>query len=335
MSTEKRSTKPFLKLVRPPRPIEDVLSAIPNVSPWIQGVLRAVDDEAPGSVERAIDRVPLIRAGALDNSETQRHEGDPYDSFVTSIISTIHPECELFRVSLHVPPAVDRNLAPHLNAYAGHIAARGADHGAWLAIDRRDDGSEHAFGIIACSPDYRPNIVPRWCDLTSANPYAHRGRKAVQRITGSHHYAMTGDATSLRPNLRRVLVYGLHKLPGGAVRDLDREVVATGALVAPWGAFRARGVTSGGADPTNALPPSQQSVPRACLNLRPSDLLAEACPRKNVRREVSKGEVPSCPRSERCDMTRATTAARRQPELPWPRHTGVTRSPHRLGPCVR
>jgi hypothetical protein len=230
-----------------------------SMSAMLRPIFERIEALAPGVLAAAADEDDsYTRARALDSSSPEQRLAD-------GILEAIDSKMDLVRLSLHAPRGMDQDLAPCMSAYAGEVAGKGAGHGAWLAIDVRDDGSEHAYGIASHDPQTRGELIDRWCTITGASRSAHRGPKALRTISGSHHWAMTGSTTVVRQNLTAVIEYTLHKLPGGAVRDPDTDVVATGALEGPWSAFRASGEGPGRPDPQKHFPGYAQSVaPRAC-----------------------------------------------------------------------
>lgn len=119
-----------------------------------------------------------------------------------------------------------------------------ASAGVLLAVDRRGAGTdEHLHGVVLVPRD--EPVVERWCELTGANPDACDW----EQVAGWNRY-LAGDARKLVPNLTRVVRYALKPWPDSqGERELDEDVYASGALAAPWEAFRAEDGPEGAPDP--------------------------------------------------------------------------------------
>lgn len=230
-------------------------------------------------VDALAPRGLLIRACALGMPHTQAEDAVDDDQhhhhpLTDAFLDAVERSNDLVRVSLTVPQGEHERLAPSMRAYAAAIGDRGADRGAWLALDLRPkDLAPHAYGIVSCPADERSELAERWCDLTGALRAAHAGARAVQTIRGWNAYADQADRTSIRRNLSRVLGYGLRDLPRGFTRDLDSDVVVSGRLAGPWSAFRAAELSTPPPTPLSRFPLIRQSVTSVAGQLATSSRL--------------------------------------------------------------
>jgi hypothetical protein len=164
----------------------------------------------------------------------------------------------LARLSLTTPSGFGA-IGATAERFAQGVATRSKRGGALLAVDRRDDGSEHLYGVALTNDVERE--VSEWCELTGAANHS-QGRKPVtgwpQHVTGSS--AMLRENLTRPPPSRGLLEYAFKPWPvGQGARDLRRDVHASGPLADVWASLR----TSGGIRVAGASADASQGPSRA------------------------------------------------------------------------
>lgn len=149
-------------------------------------------------------------------------------------------------LSLTVPKHLHPDFRQVSAAYAPFFAA--GERGAFLALDRRKDGSPHLHGVCVVHSDDSP--LEQWKRITGADEKCLRERE----VGGWRHFVATKHPGSLTGNLRKALRYSLKPWPEGlGERDLTEDVWTAGCLADPWRAVRDGVATSGRPDPRDGL----------------------------------------------------------------------------------
>jgi hypothetical protein len=132
---------------------------------------------------------------------------------------------DLARLSLTVPPNVDTRKAA--STFMDALMGAGAT-GALFAVDRREDGTEHLYGVVLV-PDARA-LVLLWCQITGAKKSCCTRRT----VTGWNEYVAEQHG-NLLSNLGRVFEYEFKPWPvGQGCRRLPEDVIASGVFAPPW-----------------------------------------------------------------------------------------------------
>lgn len=164
-------------------------------------------------------------------------------------------------VTLDAVRSVMRDLATGLAFTEGRRGKVGG--GAWLAVDVRDDGTPHIYGIATYETGALQPLLRRACESLGADL---AGQK-IDAITGWERYAELGDPSDLRTNLGKAFAYGAKPWPHGQ-RDLSLDFVATGVFaglpIASQSTLTAPSVTTTckGPDCSAILPASRGPIPR-------------------------------------------------------------------------
>jgi len=211
-------------------------------------------------------KIPHTRETSWKGDTRGKTQGRSTPEFVDALTSGVmgavseSPSLDLTRLSLTLPKG-HGSIGPAAESFVRQCAERDT-HGALLSLDLRPESlDEHLFGIAVHEGE---DLAGRWCRLTGAKSSAC----LAHPVRGLRQYREAGVpkpgfGSLLEDNLRRVLGYAFHPLPGGIARDLANDVWASGALAGPWTAARTPSridVAPGGSGASTGRPGGAQSL---------------------------------------------------------------------------
>ncbi len=137
---------------------------------------------------------------------------------------------DLVRLSLTVPKDLLNARSPAQQFV--DLVAQQEHQGAFLAIDVRDDGSEHLYGLGIVADGGR--AVEQWCELVNADPQACK----QQPVGPKDRWQQFVENRNLSPWLREivgVITYEFKAWPTQfGIRNLSTDVFASGPFKTPW-----------------------------------------------------------------------------------------------------